>query len=173
MHRLLLCRWVILAIFFSEVICFNFRKVAAAIVLPLSLSQTSFATLPTVRQNPYDTYAKTYDNLDKGLAADVLGLSALREEVGNLVKGDVLEVAVGTGIQLEHYDWTKMQTYVGIDSSRGMLSIAQAKLKALQAKGLAPDASSLQQMEVQHLDLLDNKVGRINSVRKHSTAISH
>eukprot|EP01031_Cornospumella_fuschlensis_P037561 gene37561-45620_t len=109
------------------------------------------------KTNPYDTYAETYDNLDKGKVAEMLGLSALRDELGGLVGGDVLEVAVGTGIQLEHYDWKKIISFVGIDSSQGMLLKAKTKLRDLQLKSLAPKAAFLQQMSVEHLDFPDNQ----------------
>lgn len=65
--------------------------------------------------------AETYDDLDAGAAADLLGFSKLRRRLVALASGDVLEVAVGTGINLPLYDTSRIASYTGLDLSAGML----------------------------------------------------
>lgn len=44
------------------------------------------------------------------------------------VKGDVLEVAVGSGLQNQYYDWIIITKYVGVDLSDEMMSIARMRI---------------------------------------------
>lgn len=76
----------------------------------------------------YDGYASTYDDLDGGSAAKALGLDAMRGDALRGASGDVLELAVGTGLNLASYDMSKINTFTAIDLSPGML--AQAKVRA-------------------------------------------
>lgn len=66
--------------------------------------------------------AESYDGLDAGFAADLLGFTKLRKELVGLASGRVLEVAVGTGINLPLYNWSRVTAYTGVDLSPGMLS---------------------------------------------------
>lgn len=60
----------------------------------------------------YDGYAATYDNLDGGaFAGDTLGLDALRKGVLARASGEVLELGVGTGLNLPGYDLSKVGLY--------------------------------------------------------------
>ena len=56
--------------------------------------------------------------------ARFLGLSQLRQRLIGRAYGDVLEVAVGTGINLPLYDSGRLSNYTGLDLSPGMLSQA-------------------------------------------------
>jgi hypothetical protein len=65
-------------------------------------------------QHPtYDNYASTYNQLDDGILPQYLGIESLRSSAGRSAYGNVLEVAVGSGIQLPFYDWKNINTYEG------------------------------------------------------------
>lgn len=80
----------------------------------------------------YDSVASTYDSLDNGYLPEALGLNKLRDKAGSLVQGAVLEVGVGTGIQLSHYKWDQIESFTGLDASNGMLSEASNKVINIQ-----------------------------------------
>lgn len=93
--------------------------------------------------------AATYDELDGGAAAEQLGFPALRQQLLRAASGDVLETAVGTGLNLPFYDSTALNSLTGIDLSSGML--AQAARRAEQL-GLADSvALRLVQADVERL----------------------
>ena len=102
----------------------------------------------------YDTYASSYDTLDGGQAAEVLGINKLRAKAGRAANGDVLEVAVGTGLELDYLGQTK--SLVGIDISADMLSEAQKKL---------PDTvpSKLMQMDAGAMEFPDDSFDTVQS----------
>ena len=52
----------------------------------------------------------------------------MRRNAAAFVEGDTLEFAVGSGLQMESYDWKSIDSYVAIDNSEGMLSIARDRL---------------------------------------------
>eukprot|EP00877_Chromochloris_zofingiensis_P013338 jgi/Chrzof1/8258/Cz03g03130.t1 len=79
-------------------------------------------------QADYDRYAPSYDKLDSGAASQALGFPQLRRQLLQKAVGDVLEVGVGTGLNLPLYEWSNVASYTGIDISPGMLT--QAKIKA-------------------------------------------
>ena len=60
--------------------------------------------------------------MDAGLLANWLGFSKQRQMLISKAYGSVLEVAVGTGLNLPLYDATQISSYKGIDISPGMLS---------------------------------------------------
>jgi len=95
----------------------------------------------------YDGYASTYDDLDGGAAAKALGLDEMRAIALRSASGDVLELAVGTGLNLPAYDLSNVETFTAIDLSPGML--AQAKSRAAElnfsenARFVEADATAL------------------------------
>mmetsp|Transcript_40905 Transcript_40905/g.94739 ORF Transcript_40905/g.94739 Transcript_40905/m.94739 type:complete len:301 (-) Transcript_40905:51-953(-) len=96
----------------------------------------------------YDAYAPSYDALDGGQAATRLGFDELRRSAIARARGDVLEVGVGTGLNLPLYDWSGVRSLVALDASQGMLSEARKRVLDL---GVASkvhlrqgDAASLQ-----------------------------
>ena len=99
----------------------------------------------------YDEYAARYDALDGGAVAEAVGVPALRKAAIKQCAGDVLEVGVGTGLNLPFYDGRRVQSLTGVDLSRGML--AQA---AESARGLAIRDVALQQMDVARLSFDDD-----------------
>ena len=76
----------------------------------------------------YDTYATSYDSLDGSPVANYLGIDRMREKAAAYVSGDVTEFGVGTGLESLYYDWGKLKSFVGVDNSSGMLSIARHRL---------------------------------------------
>lgn len=102
--------------------------------------------------SPYDTYAPTYDVLDGGAAATALGFADLRAALIGQAQGNVLEVGVGTGLNLPLYDWKAVTTITGADLSPGMLQEAQNKIQGL----ARPDAVTLRTADVEALPFEDD-----------------
>lgn len=104
---------------------------------------------------PYNEYAKTYNALDGGQAAEVLGINALRARAARFATGNVLEVAIGTGLQAPYYDFSssgKITAFTGIDQSPAMLDAARLS-PALTLT--APPHLRLLTMDAARLDLPD------------------
>ena len=78
----------------------------------------------------YDSFASNYDSLNKSPLSNKLGIDSLREEAGRYAKGSLLEVAVGTGIQTAYYDWSMLDSYTGVDTSREMLRLAEDRFQS-------------------------------------------
>jgi len=78
----------------------------------------------------YDAYSQTYDDLDGNkIVVETLGIDQLRTKMFERVEGDVLELAVGTGLNLPYYKRVKSLT--AIDLSPGMLEKAEEKFRGL------------------------------------------
>ena len=60
--------------------------------------------------------------MDAGLLANWLGFAKQRQMLISKAYGSVLEVAVGTGLNLPLYNATQISSYKGVDISPGMLS---------------------------------------------------
>ena len=60
------------------------------------------------------------------MLADALGLAQLRAEATSLCAGRVLEVGVGTGLNLPLYDSRRCNKITAVDLSEGMLAQAAA-----------------------------------------------
>ena len=83
----------------------------------------------------YDTYSRTYDDLDGNKrVVETLGIDQLRTKMFERVKGDVLELAVGTGLNLPYYKRVKSLT--AIDLSPGMLEKAEEKFRELEKRDI-------------------------------------
>ena len=95
----------------------------------------------------YDGYASTYDDLDGGAPARALGLDDLRARALGSASGDVLELAVGTGLNLPAYDLKRVTSFTAIDLSPGMLAKAKARSETLafgnDARFIEADATAL------------------------------
>jgi len=102
---------------------------------PASAAACPLATLPA-GSDPYDSYAGTYDDLDAGLAADAFGIPKMRQQLLGLASGNVLEVGVGTGINLPLYDRTRVAHVTGVDLSPGMLQQAGRRVDGSGLSGL-------------------------------------
>ena len=86
----------------------------------------------------YDAYSQTYDNLDGNkIVVETLGIDQLRTKMFERVEGDVLELAVGTGLNLPYYYDKKegrrrVKSLTAIDLSSGMLKKAEEKFRELE-----------------------------------------
>lgn len=81
---------------------------------------------PALSATDYDAFAPSYDALDGGPLADGLGLARMRAEAAALCRGSILEVGVGTGLNLPFYDAQRCDKVTGVDLSAGMLREAAA-----------------------------------------------
>ncbi len=87
----------------------------------------------------YNKYAKTYDELDGGSIASKLGIEDERNNIIKQASGNVLEVAVGTGLNLSKYVFASspsaadggVKSLTLLDISDGMLLEAKAKLDSM------------------------------------------
>jgi hypothetical protein len=77
-----------------------------------------------VLSSQYDVYSNTYDKINgmNSMATTLFNIESLRKIGGEYVTGDVLEVAVGTGLQMKYNNWNNIKSYTGIDESKGMLT---------------------------------------------------
>jgi len=80
----------------------------------------------------------TYDDLDGGSAAEQLGFPALRQQLLAAARGDVLETAVGTGLNLPFYQPGALTSLTGIDLSSGMLAQAAKRAQGLELGSSVP-----------------------------------
>lgn len=109
---------------------------AATSVLPARASSEDIS-------RAYDGYAATYDDLDGGaFAADTLGLDATRRDLLARASGDVLELGVGTGLNLPGYDTSKLASLTAVDISGGMLALARQRAETLNLRVVLDDASA-------------------------------
>ena len=89
----------------------------------------------------YDAYSRTYDDLDGNKrVVETLGIDQLRTKMFERVKGDVLELAVGTGLNLPYYKRVKSLT--AIDLSRGMLEKAEEKFRELEKRDIEDNSDN-------------------------------
>ena len=115
----------------------------------LTSSPTAAATVSdtAVDYKNYDRFANTYDSLNSGTYSKAFGIDSMRSIAGEYAQGQVLEVAVGTGLQLPYYRWNQISSYTGIDNSEGMLEASKDKMKRLfvnkQYSFISSDASSI------------------------------
>lgn len=76
----------------------------------------------------YNQFSASYDTLDGGEAANLLGINDLRRRSASFAVGDVAELAVGTGLQSSYYDWSHISSFTGVDVSSGMLKEARTRI---------------------------------------------
>jgi len=125
------------------------RASTGSFIAGLLLNQLNVNNLPispTVYKN-YDKFANSYDDLNSGLYSRAFGIDSMRSMAGEYAQGEVLEVAVGTGLQLPYYRLNKISSYTGIDKSDGMLEVSKEKMKRLfvnkEYAFMSSDASSI------------------------------
>mgnify|MGYP000273359633 CR=1 FL=1 len=124
------------------------RNLAALTVIGIG---ATLAPIECKASSQYDSYATSYNKLDGGDAAEILGLNKMRATAGQEAKGDVLEVAVGTGLQLDFLDPSMVKSLTGIDYSAGMLQEAKSKLEAPETGRKFPKVQ-LEQMDARKMD---------------------
>lgn len=108
---------------------------AATIVLSADpfADSAAHALTPKEAETAYDSYAASYDELDGGKAADMLGLDQARSTLFRQARGSVLEIGVGTGLNLEKYDASKLESLTLVDVSQGMLGEAKKRVQTIPA----------------------------------------
>ncbi|KAH8808439.1 S-adenosyl-L-methionine-dependent methyltransferase [Xylogone sp. PMI_703] len=85
----------------------------------------------------YNEIAPTFD-ASVELTEKLMGITRLRKKLAAEARGDVLEVSIGTGRNLDFYDWKKagrgspashksIRSFTGLDKSPQMLDIAKRK----------------------------------------------
>ena len=83
----------------------------------------------------YDAQAATYDSsYDQSAIGRVVDFDGLRAGLMSKAKGDVLELGVGTGLNLPWYDPGRVRSVTGVDVSNGMLEIARERSQTLRLK---------------------------------------
>ena len=92
---------------------------------------------PSVQPNWYDRHVLPYV-LD--IACGLKPVRQQREKVVPLAHGRVLEIGIGTGLNLAHYDKAKVQKIVGLDPAMEMHRLARKRMKRA---GLAVELSGL------------------------------
>mmetsp|Transcript_11272 Transcript_11272/g.15866 ORF Transcript_11272/g.15866 Transcript_11272/m.15866 type:complete len:309 (+) Transcript_11272:46-972(+) len=96
-----------------------------------NLPKSSFALSPNEASEAYDQYAKNYNDLDGGVAPSLLGIDEARTKMLGQAKGNVLEIGVGTGLNLDRYNPAYVSSLTLVDISEGMLREAKAKIEHL------------------------------------------
>lgn len=90
------------------------------------------ALTPSQAESRYDSYASSYDQLDGGDLSSKLGIDQARREMVKEARGHVLEVGVGTGLNLASYDPSKVSKLTLVDVSDGMLKEARERVRSLE-----------------------------------------
>jgi methyltransferase OMS1 len=115
---------------------------------PIKLSISSPASQPDVSSR-YDTIAPIFDS-SVNWTEKFQGIARLRRKLVSKAHGDVLEVSIGTGRNLEYYDWDfkgfggvgkvtnkgvikkgKIRSFTAVDKSGEMLEIAHEKFSTM------------------------------------------
>mmetsp|Transcript_50453 Transcript_50453/g.164442 ORF Transcript_50453/g.164442 Transcript_50453/m.164442 type:complete len:169 (-) Transcript_50453:389-895(-) len=103
--------------------CFCAAAAAAVIATP----PQAVAASPTTAAI-YDAEASAYDAAyADSLVSRAVGFDSLRRSVATRAHGDVLELGVGTGLNLPFYEPASVRTLTGIDASSGMLELARRR----------------------------------------------
>lgn len=123
-----------------------------------SLAAVQGGSAQASKAQRYDSFSATYDNLNSGTVTGALGIDDMRNRAAQFVTGDVLEVAVGTGLESQYYNWLNVRTYSGVDSSEGMLVEARNRIPLLASNGGSTVPIELRKMNTNQLEFEDNKV---------------
>jgi len=108
------------------------QKVAAiGIASCLAPASIVHALSPAEASKQYDTYAESYDKLDGGEASNVLGIEEARTSLLGRARGNVLEIGVGTGLNLDKYQQSQLTSLTLVDISDGMLQQARRRVESL------------------------------------------
>lgn len=96
-----------------------------------SIPTPANALTPKEAAIAYNSYAPHYDDLDGGTAANILGLDDARAELFRKATGNVLEIGVGTGLNLDKYDTSRVTSLTVVDVSDGMIREARMRADSL------------------------------------------
>ena len=103
----------------------------AVVVASIQCTTTASALTPDEASVAYDSYAANYDALDGGKASSALGLDDARADLFGKAKGKVLEIGVGTGLNLAKYDMNRVSSLTVVDISEGMIQEARTRTDLL------------------------------------------
>lgn len=143
--------------------CISFKTPLAATISALSFS---FCVNVGVCKSDvrdvsklYDIYSTNYNIINDGMAAKTFGIEELRKLSTQNVHGNILEVAVGTGLQLPYYNWNKIESFTGIDASPDMLSGAGKTIQNI-LQSTPSESKKIQLLvgDAESMDFEDNKV---------------
>ena len=59
------------------------------------------------------------------------GFSKKRQQIFPKAKGKILEVGIGSGLNLEHYNHSNVESVVGIDPAEPSIKIAKQKINMI------------------------------------------
>jgi methyltransferase OMS1 len=126
---------------------------SASLINPPPIGSSSTLSI----KESYNQYADNYDDLDGGVVADALGFPDQRKALLQQATGDVIEIAVGTGLNLQYYNLTNLRSFTAIDLSPGMLRQAQLKAASLNfPSSSSTNFLSFQQADIASLPFPDN-----------------
>lgn len=112
----------------------TFVSSIAVLTTLLSPSQPCHALTPEQAATQYNTYAANYDVLDNGVVANEwLGIDVARKHMIQMAKGKILEIGVGTGMNLDKYDPEHIESLTLVDISDGMLQKTAKRVSTLQS----------------------------------------
>jgi methyltransferase OMS1, mitochondrial len=89
------------------------------------------ALTPIEAESQYNSYASNYDQLDGGPASSFFGIDGARRQMIQEARGKVLEVGVGTGLNLDKYNADQISSLTLVDISDAMLQETNAKVGTL------------------------------------------
>jgi methyltransferase OMS1 len=93
--------------------------------------QPCLALTPQEAEADYDSYAADYDALDGGSLASLLNIDQARRDLIHSASGNVLEIGVGTGLNLSYYDASRIKSLTVVDISRKMLDESLKRVASL------------------------------------------
>ena len=115
----------------SDYECNQSRRRFLGVFLVFNHCTVTNALTPEEASVAYDSYAANYDVLDGGKASSALGLDDARASLFRKAKGKVLEIGVGTGLNLSKYNTSQVSSLTVVDISEGMLEEARARAASL------------------------------------------
>lgn len=96
----------------------------------VGLSAVPISVLADTQRPAYDDFAEGYEMLDgSNPLTKLLGFTDLRANLLSRASGRVLEMGIGTGVNLPFYDSHRVLSVTGIDVSSEMLSKASLRSK--------------------------------------------
>lgn len=111
--------------------CDSNRRLFLGGLIVVTHCNVADALTPEEASVAYDSYAANYDALDGGTASTVLGLDGARASLFRKAKGKVLEIGVGTGLNLSKYDASQASSLTVVDIAEGMLAEARARAASM------------------------------------------
>ena len=107
-----------------------FAGAGAALGFGPTLGAHATTTNEEVLARDYDRYSENYDGLEVGELAKAFELSDLRSAAVAQATGRTLEIGIGTGINLDFYDFDRVTHLTGLDISQGMLDKSEERVRS-------------------------------------------